>query len=217
MFDSPTARGFGNTVDTATADAYPGELPSWNYSDVMKGLDQFMEMVPNFATSSEGSEGVTQADPGLNEALNQQTTDATDKSTAAKRRQYKNKLAQKRFRERQKVRNLMTRGCCWPTQCFLTQGSNLLQARSDELEARVKATSARLEEMTRKQKSLEARNTMLEKLIDLDKQHTIVPHIATVSTLHSQHCPEHAPLRCSRCYVLHCVDVHCQGNARRHD
>lgn len=51
-------------------------------------------------------------------------------------------------------------------------GSNELQARSDELEAQVRATSAQLEEMQRKQKTLEARNTMLEKLVNLDRTQT---------------------------------------------
>lgn len=51
-------------------------------------------------------------------------------------------LAQKKFRDRQK-------------------------ARSEDLEAQVKATSMQLEDMKHKHKALEARNFMLEKLMDL--------------------------------------------------
>lgn len=117
MFHRHEARGLGNAVDTASTDhGFLGELepPSWSYSDVLKGFDEFMDIVPNFANASEGLQGVTQADANLDETSSQRRTRHTTegKSTAAKRRQHKNKLAQQRFRERQKVRLLCTRNTC---------------------------------------------------------------------------------------------------------
>ena len=82
-------------------------------------------------------------------------------------------LAQKRFRERQR-------------------------ARSDDLEAQVKATSAQLEEMKRKQRALEARNVMLEKLIDLEKKQSgspvALPAPEVSPESFGQHCCMHMQL-----------------------
>lgn len=114
ILDRPTARAdLSNTADVTSADpgttpsGLPGdpEFPSWNYSDVMKGLDEFLDIVPNFASSGEDSQGVAQAYTDLNDTVGRRK--ATDKSVALKRRQYKNKLAQQRFRDRQKVRGLV--------------------------------------------------------------------------------------------------------------
>lgn len=175
MFDSPAARGQETCIDRASANPnFPCDLPSWNYSDVLNGLDQFMEMVPNFPIGSNGSgasEAGDQSYVGGHEALGPNATPAgLGKAEKEKRRQYKNKLAQKRFRERQRVGE----GCVHVARLTLYALVPLtlhhLQAHSNDLEAQLKASSAQLEDMKQKQKALEARNIMLEKLIDLDKQ-----------------------------------------------
>ena len=117
MFDSAEARAQGDCTDRASANPdFPCELPSWNYSDVLNGLDQFMEMVPNFPTGSDGSgasAGGHQSHLGGHEALSPGATAAgLGKAEKEKRRQYKNKLAQKRFRDRQRV----GQGCMLPVR-----------------------------------------------------------------------------------------------------
>ncbi|DBA66318.1 TPA: hypothetical protein ACH3X2_002313 [Trebouxia sp. C0005] len=68
--------------------------------------------------------------------------------TAVERRQEKNRLAQKRFRQRKKERSSTT-------------------------EAQLAETTSQLHNLKLKQKELEARNALLEKLARLDKQHKI--------------------------------------------
>lgn len=95
MFDTPEARGVGNCVDSAGLEPdLPCDLPSWNYSDVLNGLDQFMEMVPNFPTGSDGSgasEGGHQEQPSGHE-VHSPRAGSSGKNEKEKRRQYKNKV-----------------------------------------------------------------------------------------------------------------------------
>ena len=52
-----------------------------------------------------------------------------------------------------------------------TRFGNPAQVRSQELEAQYAATTAELQELSGKHKALEARNLLLEKLVQLNKQH----------------------------------------------
>lgn len=53
--ENPETRGLDNTSEIATLDPYLASvLPSWNYTDVLKGLDDFMEMVLNFNRRPQG-------------------------------------------------------------------------------------------------------------------------------------------------------------------
>lgn len=52
-----------------------------------------------------------------------------------------------------------------------TRFGNPSQVRSQELEAQYAATTAELQELSGKHKALEARNLLLEKLVQLNKQH----------------------------------------------
>ncbi|DBA92646.1 hypothetical protein WJX77_002725 [Trebouxia sp. C0004] len=72
----------------------------------------------------------------------------TQQLTAVERRQEKNRLAQKRFRQRKKERSSTT-------------------------EAQLAETTSQLHSLKLKQKELEARNALLEKLARLDKQHKL--------------------------------------------
>lgn len=107
--------------------------------------------------------------------------------TAVERRQEKNRLAQKRFRQRKKVRpqyyHYATVQCshhvCPKSLAYLfwarcgQKAKLLAQERSSTTEAQLAETTSQLHNLKLKQKELEARNALLEKLARLDKQHKI--------------------------------------------
>ncbi len=111
----------------------------------------------------------------------------TQQLTAVERRQEKNRLAQKRFRQRKKVRpqyHHCTRVQCSHHVCpkslaYLfwarcAQKAKLLaQERSSTTEAQLAETTSQLHNLKVRQKELEARNALLEKLARLDKQHKV--------------------------------------------
>ena len=107
--------------------------------------------------------------------------------TAAERRQEKNRLAQKRFRQRKKVRpqyhhyarvpcsyHVCPKSLAYLLWASCEQKAKLLaQERSSTTEAQLAETTSQLHNLKLKQKELEARNALLEKLAKLDKQHKV--------------------------------------------
>ena len=99
MTDGYDARTFGNAVDLSSP------LPSWEQpTDIMDGFDQFMALLPSLTAPAAGSSAC--APEPVKEESSVQTSvpdRAIEKMSSLERRQHKNKVAQKRFRDRQKV------------------------------------------------------------------------------------------------------------------
>ena len=91
-----------SSTDLSTSSAEP--LPSWDYSfDILDGFEQYMDTTPNVPAASFAAQGFS---PVIND-VEQPKEDPSEVNlqqlTSCERRQHKNKLAQKRFRERQKA------------------------------------------------------------------------------------------------------------------
>lgn len=74
-------------------------------TDIMENFDEFMSILPNLSAPAISYNG-QQSDSACHGNIPQHSgskSNASDKLNAVERRQFKNKLAQKRFRERQKV------------------------------------------------------------------------------------------------------------------
>lgn len=88
----------------------------------MDSFDQFMSMVPNLSTPATSFNGQQPDNAYPNKGFQEidPPNGASDTLTAVERRQHKNKVAQKRFRERQKVCPV-TPADCTPSQNVSTQ------------------------------------------------------------------------------------------------
>lgn len=144
-------------------------MSSWEQpDDAQDGFDQFLSMLPNFAAPAVSFSTGTEA-AAASAAVAAQLPDATGSNmNSVERRLQKNKVAQKRFRDRQKVRTCacIVCGLTWASICTWL----LLQARSKDIETQFAATTAELEALKTKQKALEARNLLLEKLVRFNKK-----------------------------------------------
>ncbi len=106
---------------------------------------------------------------------------ATQNLTASERKQEKNRLAQKRFRQRKKVPFKPRSQCskhAWDKETSFFQrpvpeNSLALQERSSTTEAQLAETTSQLQALKLRQKQLEVRNTLLEQLATLNKQHSL--------------------------------------------
>lgn len=98
MTDTYGDRTFGNAVDMS------GPTPSWEQpADVLEGFDQFLALLPNFATPTVAT-SARELEPVKEESSAQTSVPAIEKMSSMERRLHKNKLAQKRFRDKQKAR-----------------------------------------------------------------------------------------------------------------
>ena len=82
------------------------DCPSPSFGDASKemdGFEQLLSMLPNFAGSGNSS-GEHFEDPST-VAPSLSNLQAADIMTSVQRKQHKNRVAQKRFRERQKARS----------------------------------------------------------------------------------------------------------------
>lgn len=83
--------------------SFPGALPSFDFSsDVLDGFEQYMDATPNvpaasFAVQGFGSAQSAEADTAFS------ADPPSQQLSSSQRRMHKNKLAQKRFRDRQKA------------------------------------------------------------------------------------------------------------------
>lgn len=94
--------------------------------------------------------------------------------SAAERKLQSNRQAQKRFRQRQKVRlsvRCMRARICYELHVARSSWLTAVpQERSHTAEAKLLETTAQLEELQVRQRQLEARNLLLEKVARLNKQ-----------------------------------------------
>lgn len=100
MADGYGDRTFGNAVDMS------GPLQSWEQPqmDALDGFDQFMAMLPNLtAPAADSSANAPETIKDESSAQTSGPHTAIEKMSSMERRQHKNKLAQKRFRDRQKA------------------------------------------------------------------------------------------------------------------
>lgn len=90
-------RTLGNAVDMSAP------FPSWEQpADAQDGFDQFMAMLPNLtAPATDSSRGALE--PVKEESSVQTSAPAIEHMSSIERRLHKNKLAQKRFRDKQKA------------------------------------------------------------------------------------------------------------------
>ncbi|KAL3132930.1 hypothetical protein ABBQ38_006844 [Trebouxia sp. C0009 RCD-2024] len=128
------------------------EIPAtWSFGlDVLDGFEQFMDTTPNLDPAV--SYGAQRAPEGstANRASSDDITDTHAEHTSkgrlsAEKKQQNNRAAQKRFRQRQKE-------------------------RCHTIEAQLSETTKQLHELRVRQKQLEARNALLEKVAKLTKQ-----------------------------------------------
>ncbi|KAL0023825.1 hypothetical protein WJX77_009006 [Trebouxia sp. C0004] len=126
------------------------EFPSsWDFGkDILDGFEQFMDTTPNLDPAvSYGAQRFPTLTTGR-----QNSDDASDshaehssKGRATDRKQQNNRAAQKRFRQRQKE-------------------------RAQSIEAQLSETTKQLHDLRIRQKQLEARNALLEKVAKLNQQ-----------------------------------------------
>lgn len=92
-----------NPSDPTLSPSFAGPMPSWDYSlDVLDGFEQYMDTTPNVPAASFAAQGFSSAaDAGT---AKEDSLDSTPQQlSSSERRQHKNKMAQKRFRQRQKA------------------------------------------------------------------------------------------------------------------
>ena len=146
-------------------------MSSWDPpDDAQDGFDQLLSMLPNLTapTVSFSADALENIEAAATAGAAQSSDAMGSNMSSTERRLQKNKVAQKRFRERQKVRpcTCISISITWASNCTWL----LLQARSKEIEAQFAATTAELEALKTKQKALEARNLLLEKLVQFNKR-----------------------------------------------
>lgn len=153
------------------------EAEDFRYSvDTLEGIEEYMVLTPNAPSANFAaySLGHTQPAPPVGMRASPSTSAAAVAATTpteSLRKTFNNRMAQKRFRERQKVaaaavffvcNNLKFMGTCsvWP----------YVQERTASLQAELAKTSAQLQELQALQTSLKTKNQLLTKLVDMNMQ-----------------------------------------------
>ena len=91
---------------------FPSTLPGFDYSlDVLDGFEQYMDATPNVPAASFAVQGFTSA-PSTEADTGVSVETELQHLTSSQRRMHKNKLAQKRFRDRAKASRLATSAAC---------------------------------------------------------------------------------------------------------
>ena len=154
-----------------------------NMAEELNGFEQLLDIMPNYAPRSifqdssqtlETSGRLTNVDNGTGHV-----PACLERPTSQDRARQRNNLAQKRHRERNKAgRDRFLQGSCRQLVLNLL---NLppLQVKMQELNTQFAETTRQLEELKVKQKSLEARNVLLEKLMHLNQQNQHSAHEQT--------------------------------------
>lgn len=136
-----------------------------------------MDATPNVPATSFAVQGFSSAPSMEFETDNGISTEGQPQQlSSSQRRMHKNKLAQKRFRDRQKASTicLLSSECAYCHQLSCSecnpQTQCCSQVKSQTLEVKFAEVTAELQELRDRQKPLEARNALLEKLMQLNKQ-----------------------------------------------
>lgn len=170
-----------DSVGWSMSDNHPFE--SWD-GNLLDAFEQYLDSTPNL--NHEGvdhrSFGVQQTDGVAQLPTTRQSSgdihshpELSKTLSSNERKQQNNRAAQKRFRAKQKVRSLphLLSHCATSNETCgtpRTQSKRRMQAKSQTIEAQLAETTAQLNELKVKQKQLEARNMLLEKVAALNRQ-----------------------------------------------
>ena len=99
MSDSPEARCENDATDKSNSTDFLGTLLSWECPEVTSGLDQFSDVLPNLTPSQD----VASPDLVPQKASGTDGGDKKKRGNGERWRRDMNKVAQQKFRERQKL------------------------------------------------------------------------------------------------------------------
>ena len=168
-------------IDVLQADSNSPELTSWDFlQDFGFGLD------PEIGGSS-------QAQLSAKGTIN-----------SSERLREKNRKAQKRFRERKKARTLARKQDLKTASCLARcrfDNDDVLKERAQTTEAQLAETTSQLHDLRLKQRELEARNTLLEKIAALNKQQPLLDSSQNSANTQSNNGSSRQVCRATECYA----------------